>query len=261
MSNPDIILRLKELSISYAGARKSVRGKRIFTYAVKKVSFSVIRGKTFAIVGESGCGKTSIAMSVLNFVKPASGSIEFNGINLWNLKGEALRKTRRLIQPVFQDPNSSLNPRMTSERTVIEGIAVSSNDNRSERSRSLLKSVGLGTDFSNKYPHELSGGQKQRLCIARALAPEPELLLLDEPVSAQDISIQAHLINLLLDIKEKNPITFLLISHDLKVVRTLADRIAIMKDGEIIEEANSDEIFSNPNHPYTQQLFENSGIN
>jgi len=178
---------------------------------------------------------------------------------LWNLKGEELRKTRRLIQPVFQDPNSSLNPRMTSERTISEGFDESENK-RAEKSRALLKSVGLGEDFSDKYPHQMSGGQKQRLCIARALAPEPELLLLDEPVSAQDLSIQAQIINLLLDIKEKKPISYLLISHDLKVVRTLADRVAIMKDGAIIEEGNSLDLFSNPTHPYTQELFENSGI-
>jgi len=149
---------------------------------------------------------------------------------------------------------------MTSERTVSEGLDFSKEEGN-EKSRSLLESVGLGEDYWKKYPHQLSGGQKQRLCIARALAPEPELLLLDEPVSAQDLSIQAHIINLLMDIKEKKPITYLLISHDLKVVRTLADRIAIMKEGEIIEEANSDELFSNPSHPYTQQLIENSGIN
>ena len=259
MSDSDIILRLKDLTINYAGARKSIIGKRNITNAVKKVSFSMKRGKTFAIVGESGSGKTSIAMSVLNFVKPASGSIEFNGVNLWNLKGESLRRTRRLIQPVFQDPNSSLNPRMTSERTVSEGLGFS-NEEGNEKSHSLLGSVGLGEDYWNKYPHQLSGGQKQRLCIARALAPEPELLLLDEPVSAQDLSIQAHIINLLLDIKEKRPISYLLISHDLKVVRILADRVAIMKEGEIIEEANSNKLFSNPSHPYTQELFENSGI-
>jgi len=260
MSKTDIILKINELTISYAGTRRSITGKRIITNAVKNVSLSMKRGKTFAIVGESGSGKTSIAMSVLNFVKPVSGSIEFNGIDLWSLKGDDLRKTRRLIQPVFQDPNSSLNPRMTSERTVIEGLDISEDD-RAEKSHALLKSVGLGEDFLNKYPHQLSGGQKQRLCIARALAPEPEMLLLDEPVSAQDLSIQAHIINLLLDIKETTSITFFLISHDLKVVQSLADRIAIMKDGEIIEEANSNELFSNPSHPYTQELFENSGIN
>jgi len=259
MSASDIILKVENLTISYVGSRKSIAGKRNISYAVKNVSFSIKRGETFAIVGESGSGKTSIAMSILNFVRPVSGMIEFNGINLWDLKGEELRKTRRLIQPVFQDPNSSLNPRMTSERTISEGFDESEN-NRAEKSQSLLKSVGLGEDFSDKYPHQMSGGQKQRLCIARALAPEPELLLLDEPVSAQDLSIQAQIINLLLDIKEKKPISYLLISHDLKVVRTLADRVAIMKDGEIIEEGNSLDLFSNPSHPYTQELFANSGI-
>ena len=260
MSKSDTILKVKNLTIGYTGSRKSFTSKREITYAVKNVSFNLRRGETFAIVGESGSGKTSIAMSILKFVRPASGFIEFNGINLWDLKGEELRKVRRLIQPVFQDPNSSLNPRMTSERTISEGLDDSEN-NRTKLSLSLLNSVGLGEDFSDKYPHQMSGGQKQRLCIARALAAKPELLLLDEPVSAQDLSIQAHIINLLMDIKEKNPISYLLISHDLKVVRTLADRVAIMKDGEIIEEANSVDLFSNPTHPYTQELFENSDIN
>lgn len=260
MNSSDTILNVKNLTIRYAGSRKSIIGKREIIHAVKNVSFNLKRGETFAIVGESGSGKTSIAMSILNFVRPASGMIEFNGINLWDIMGEQLRKTRRLIQPVFQDPNSSLNPRMTSERTISEGLDESEN-NRTEMTHSLLKSVGLGEGFSDKYPHQMSGGQKQRLCIARALATKPELLLLDEPVSAQDLSIQAHIINLLMDIKDKKLISYLLISHDLKVVRTLADRVAIMKDGEIIEEANSTDLFSNPTHPYTQELFENSGIN
>lgn len=260
MNSSDTILNVKHLSIRYAGSRKSIIGKRDIIHAVKNVSFKLKRGETFAIVGESGSGKTSIAMSILNFVRPASGMIEFNGINLWDIKGEELRKTRRLIQPVFQDPNSSLNPRMTSERTISDGLDESEN-NRTEMTHSLLRSVGLGEGFSDKYPHQMSGGQKQRLCIARALATQPELLLLDEPVSAQDISIQAHIINLLMDIKDKKLISYLLISHDLKVVRTLADRVAIMKDGEIIEEANSADLFSNPTHPYTQELIENSGIN
>ena len=260
MNSSDTILNVKNLTIHYAGSRKSIIGKRKIIYAVKNVSFNLKRGETLAIVGESGSGKTSIAMSILNFVRPESGMIEFNGINLWDIKGEELRKTRRLIQPVFQDPNSSLNPRMTSERTISEGLDESEN-NRTEMTHSLLKSVGLGEGFSDKYPHQMSGGQKQRLCIARALAAKPELLLLDEPVSAQDLSIQAHIINLLMDIKDKKLISYLLISHDLKVVRTLADRVAIMKDGGIIEEANSVDLFSNPTHPYTQELFENSGIN
>jgi len=260
MNSSDTILNVKNLTIHYAGSRKSIIGKRKIIYAVKNVSFNLKRGETLAIVGESGSGKTSIAMSILNFVRPESGMIEFNGINLWDIKGEELRKTRRLIQPVFQDPNSSLNPRMTSERTISEGLDESEN-NRTEMTHSLLKSVGLGEGFSDKYPHQMSGGQKQRLCIARALAAKPELLLLDEPVSAQDLSIQAHIINLLMDIKDKKLISYLLISHDLKVVRTLADRVAIMKDGEIIEEANSVDLFSNPTHPYTQELIENSGIN
>ena len=198
-------------------------------------------------------------MSILGFVKPDKGTTLFNGIDLGTFKGESLRNTRRLIQPVFQDANSALNPRMTAESCVKDGLSADRQD-KEETVLALLKSVGLDVDHLNKYPHQLSGGQKQRLCIARALAPEPELLILDEPVSAQDLSIQAQIINLLLDLKENKRITYLLISHDLRVVRSLADRMAIMKEGELLEEGVCGDIFSNPNHPYTRELLVSSGL-
>ena len=260
MDNKEAILRIKDLSISYKSSGTSFWGGKGETVAVSEVSLNVQRGNTFAIVGESGSGKTSIAMSILGFVKPVSGSIEFNGLNLSSLKQDELRKTRRLIQPVFQDPNSSLNPRMTVETNLSDGIAISDKIERREKTISLLKSVGLSPDYMKKYPHQLSGGQKQRLCISRALAPEPELLILDEPVSAQDLSIQAHLLSLLSEIKKINNITYLLISHDLNVVRILADRVAVMRSGIIVEEASSEKFFSNPTHPYSQELLENSGL-
>ncbi|MCH8272364.1 MAG: ABC transporter ATP-binding protein [Candidatus Marinimicrobia bacterium] len=260
MDDKDVILRIKELSISYQSSGLSIFGNKREIIAVNEVSLSVERGKTFAIVGESGSGKTSIAMSILGFVKPVSGSIEFNGLNLSSLKTGKQRETRRLIQPVFQDANSALNPRMTVETSLLDSITSSDKIQRMKQVNSLLSSVGLSSDHMGKYPHELSGGQKQRLCIARALAPEPELLILDEPVSAQDLSIQAQILSLLLEIKKAKNITYLLISHDLNVVRILADRVAVMRSGIIVEEASCEKFFSDPTHPYSQELIENSGI-
>jgi len=260
LDNHEVILRIKELSVSYQSSSSSLWSNKKEIVAVNKVSLSVKRGKTFAIVGESGSGKTTIAMSILGFVKPVSGSIEFNGLNLASLKTDKLREIRRLIQPVFQDANSALNPRMTVETSLVDSIAASDHVQRMEQIRSLLSSVGLSSDHMRKYPHQLSGGQKQRLCIARALAPEPELLILDEPVSAQDLSIQAQILRLLLEVKKAKNITYLLISHDLNVVRVLADRVAVMRSGQIVEEASCEKFFSDPTHPYSQELIGNSGI-
>ena len=260
MDNKEVILRIKKLSISYQSSGSSFLGNKRKIVAVNEVSLSVRRGETFAIVGESGSGKTSIAMSILGFVKPVSGSIEFNGLNLSSLEKGKRRETRRLIQPVFQDANSALNPRMTVETSLLDSIASTDPTERTEQVHSLLSSVGLSSDHLGKYPHQLSGGQKQRLCIARALAPEPDLLILDEPVSAQDLSIQAQILSLLLEIKMAKNVTYLLISHDLNVVRILADRVAIMRSGIIVEEASCEKFFSDPTHPYSQELIGNSGI-
>ena len=260
MDNTELILRIKELSISYRSSGSSFWGRKEEIVAVNDVSLTVRRGKTFAIVGESGSGKTSIAMSILGFVKPVSGTVEFNGMNLFSLEADKRRKTMRLIQPVFQDANSALNPRMTVETSLADSIDTPDQLQKREQANSLLRSVGLSSDHMGKYPHQLSGGQKQRLCIARALAPEPELLILDEPVSAQDLSIQAQILSLLLEIKKAKNITYLLISHDLNVVRILADRVAVMRSGILVEEASCEKFFSDPTHPYSQELLENSGI-
>ena len=260
MENKEVILRIKELSVSYQSSGSSFWGNKREIVAVDEVSLSVRRGKTFAIVGESGSGKTSIAMSILGFVKPVSGSIEFNGLNLSSLGAEKQRETRRLIQPVFQDANSALNPRMTVETCLLDSIASSDQIQRMDQVQSLLISVGLSSDHMRKYPHQLSGGQKQRLCIARALSPEPELLILDEPVSALDLSIQAQILRLLLEVKKAKNITYLLISHDLNVVRILADRVAVMRSGIIVEEASCEKFFNDPTHPYSKELIGNSGI-
>ena len=260
MDNKELVLRIKDLSISYRSSGSSFWGNKREIVAVNDVSLTVRRGKTFAIVGESGSGKTSIAMSILGFVKPVSGTIEFNGLNLSSLEGDKRRETMRLIQPIFQDANSALNPRMTVETSLFDSIDSSDPLQRKEQVLSLLRSVGLSSDHMDKYPHQLSGGQKQRLCIVRALAPEPELLILDEPVSAQDLSVQAQILSLLLKIKKAKNITYLLISHDLNVVRILADSVAVMRSGIIVEEASCEKFFSDPTHPYSQELLENSGI-
>lgn len=257
------ILRIEDLHIHYhVGKYKLFSHKEVNT-AVRGISFSIKRGETFAIVGESGCGKTSLIMSILGFVKPASGKIEYNGIDIWGVSGEELRGIRRKIQPVFQDPHHSLSPRMTIGQAVGDGLWQHQYEDRSEKQKGvleLLKAVGLGEEHLNTYPHQLSGGQKQRVCIARALAPNPELLLLDEPLSYQDLSIKAYLINLLLDLKQQKGLTYLFISHDLRMVRSIAQRVAVMKDGILVEVSEREAIFNNPQHSYTESLLKSSSM-
>lgn len=257
-----VIIEANDLYIRYDTKNDNRLFKTKIIYAVNGVSFSVEHEETFAIVGESGSGKTSIAMSILNFVKPAAGSIFFKGRDVWKLDKAGLLNFRRKIQPVFQDSGNSLNPRMSVGRAIKDGlINFSSEQSRREKAIALLKSVGLSDEHFERFPHQLSGGQKQRVCIARALAPEPEVLILDEPVSSQDLSIQAHIINLLLDLKKRYGLTYLLISHDIKVVRSLADRIAVMKHGKFVEVSESNEIFCNPKHQYTKLLLESDEMN
>jgi len=255
------ILRLNDLHVKYIDRNKYNFHKSTEINAVNGISFSVKQNETFAIVGESGSGKTSIAMSILRFVKPAAGNIYFKDKDIWQIGKTELQKLRRKIQPVFQDSNSSLNPRITIGKIIEEGIGNNHTpQSRKKKVLDLLKIVGLSEEYFERFPHQLSGGQKQRVCIARAIAPEPELLILDEPVSSQDLSIQAHIINLLLDLKKKYNLTYLLISHDLHIVRAIADRIAVMKKGKFVELSEHDKIFTNPEHPYTKLLLRSSGI-
>ena len=261
MNDNSEILRIENLSINYRNRGNIPFKKGEVVEAVRGVTFKVNRGEIFAIVGESGSGKTSIAMAVLRFVKPDMGRIIFKDTDIWGLRGKMLRKMRRKIQPVFQDSEGALNPRMTAIRAVSDGFSRRGQDvgeTLQMKARSLFKLVGLGDEHRDRYPHELSGGQKQRICIARALAPDPELLVLDEPLSSQDPSIQARLIDLLLELKRKKKLTFLLISHDLWIVRALADRVAVMQNGIIVEEAGTRTLFRKPQHPHTQSLLENS---
>ncbi len=226
--------------------------------AVDGVSFSIPAGKTLGLVGESGSGKSTTGYCILQLIKPTSGSIRFDGKELTQLSGEQLRKTRQDMQIVFQDPYSSLDPRMTVGNIVSEPLEVhgmGTRKSRRETVRRLLEVVGFNPNFTNRYPHEFSGGQRQRIGIARALALSPKLIVCDEPVSALDVSIQAQILNLLKDLQRDFGLTYLFISHDLAVVRTMADEIAVMNRGKLVEVGPAEEVYSNPKDEYTKALF------
>jgi oligopeptide/dipeptide ABC transporter ATP-binding protein len=226
--------------------------------AVRGVSLTIDRGQTVALVGESGSGKTTTARAILRLVPVAQGRIAFDGIDVLAATAGDLRRLRERIQIVFQDPYSSLNPRITVADTLLEVLSVhqigAGGADRRRRVAALLEDVGLGAEHAGRYPHELSGGQRQRVGIARALAVEPELLVLDEPVSALDVSVQAQIINLLEDLQEEHGLAYLFIAHDLAVVHHAADRVSVMYLGEIVEEGPVDTIFDRPHHPYTRAL-------
>jgi oligopeptide transport system ATP-binding protein len=227
--------------------------------AVCDVSFDIARGETLGLVGESGSGKSTTAYCVLQAVRPTSGSVVFDGQELTTLSSSELRPIRRRMQLVFQDPHSSLDPRMTVGDIVEEPLVVHRVGSRAERRarvRELLDVVGFDPGFTNRYPHEFSGGQRQRIGIARALALAPDLIVCDEPVSALDVSIQAQILNLLKDLQEQFGLTYLFIAHDLAVVRAVSDRIAVMNRGRIVEIGDADDVYAHPREDYTQALLQ-----
>jgi oligopeptide/dipeptide ABC transporter ATP-binding protein len=227
--------------------------------AVDGVSLELFAGETLALVGESGCGKSTLARAIVGLEAPTSGSVAFQGTKLEPLPAKSRRELSRKIQMVFQDPDASLSPRRTIGDTVAEPFELFEKYDRSERERrvaALLAEVGLAPALAGRYPHELSGGQKQRVCIARALAVGPELLVCDEAVSSLDVSVQAQILNLLLELKKRESLSYLFITHDLRVVRHVADRVAVMYLGEIVEMGPTRELFRSPKHPYTRALLD-----
>lgn len=227
--------------------------------AVNDVSFTVRPGETFGLVGESGCGKSTVARCILRLIPPTSGTIRFADEDLLNLKQDRLRQVRRELQIIFQDPYSSLDPRMTVRAILLEPFeihGVGSREEREKRIRELADLVGLPESALKKYPHEFSGGQRQRIGIARALALSPKLVVADEPVSALDLSIRAQVINLLADLQQQFGLAYLFIAHDLTLVRHVCHRVAVMRRGQIVEMADTEALFSNPLHPYTRRLME-----
>ena len=254
----DYVVRIDGLKVHFPITSGIVIQHRIGAVrAVDGVSFDIRKGETLGLVGESGCGKSTTGRAILQLIKPTEGHVLYEGADLARLRGGALRRQRRKMQKIFQDPYASLNSRMTLADIVGEPLLVHklrARNKRDERVRELLQLVGLNPNTLNRYPHEFSGGQRQRIGIARALAVEPNFIVCDEPISALDVSIRAQIINLLKELQGRFDLTYLFIAHDLSVVRHISDRVAVMYLGRIVELADNDKLYGEPMHPYTQAL-------
>lgn len=258
--NSEFLLTVDSIK-KYFSVKRGIGKPHKWLKAVDDVSFDIKKDSVFAIVGESGCGKSTIARLVLRLLPLTGGKIYFKGEDVSNLTGDALKKFRRSVQIVFQDPFASLNPRMRIIDTLSEPFKIHKIIPKNEikdRAVQLLEKAGLNADTLNRYPHEFSGGQRQRICIARALTVSPELIVADEPLSALDVSIQAQILNLLREIKKESAISLIFISHDLKVVHYLSDEVAVMYLGKIVEKARTEDLFESPKHPYTELLLSSS---
>jgi oligopeptide transport system ATP-binding protein len=255
--NDRVILRVENL-VKHFPILSGVFQRQVgVIHAVDGISFGIYRGETFGLVGESGCGKTTAGRTILQLYRPTSGEVYFDNVDLVKLKREDLRRMRRRMQMIFQDPYASLNPRMAVGEIIAEPLQVHNVGNNAEikeRVDELLNIVRLSRGFATRFPHEFSGGQRQRIGIARALALQPDLIICDEPISALDVSIQAQVINLLEDLQEKFTLTYLFIAHDLSVVKHISNRVGVMYLGIMMELATRDELYTYPLHPYTQAL-------
>ncbi len=253
------LIEINNLSINFP-IKGGFWGRKIAELrAVNKVSLNIKKGQTLGLVGESGCGKTTLGRSILRLIEPSNGNIKFADIEITRLDNYKMRKMRRKMQIIFQDPYSSMNPRMTiksilSEPLKIHNLYTESKEQLNKRLYQLLDYVQIQKDALEKYPHEFSGGQRQRICIARALAVEPEFIVCDESVSALDVSVQAQVLNLLMDLQKELGLTYLFISHDLKIIEFISHEVAVMYLGNIVEKASANEIYNNPKHPYTKAL-------
>jgi oligopeptide transport system ATP-binding protein len=249
--NGRALLEIKDL-------RKYFRVGREDLKAVDGISVGIKKGETLGLVGESGCGKTTVGRVLVRLYEPSGGEIIYNGDDITKVKGQDAKRLHRKMQMIFQDPQASLNPRMVVSDIIAEGIDIhglaSNEQERLERVHELLETVGLNQEHANRFPHEFSGGQRQRIGVARALAVDPEFIVADEPVSALDVSIQAQVINLMRRLQEERGLTYLFISHDLSVVKYISDRVGVMYLGQLVELADSDELYENPLHPYTRAL-------